>query len=291
MARKALIVGIDNYDLSRAIGPGPKDLPGCANDAIEIRVLLSEVYGFGSGEMQSLLSKRATTKRIKSKLDWLVRDATAGDTLFFYFSGHGGFARLRKMDVDDDDGFATGGLRDKLSEFLCPADYNIDRESFVSDALMKQYFEDLPPGVRMEAVLDCCHAGGILETIPVSTAQTDAPTAPGGVVPADIAARADDGEDLPTASITGTLAARRKKTVAWQACMEGQESFTVSANNRRISAFTHSLCAAIRELGPTARRRSLLSRARQLVRGFNVNQKPILTCKRKTRDKPFLWHA
>src|SRR3990172_4884819 len=93
MANKALIVGINKYRLSGA------DLQGCVNDVTNIRYILIKYLGFKVKDIRALVDARATKKGIMDRLEWLVRDAKAGDRLLFHFSGHG--SQIRDRDGDE----------------------------------------------------------------------------------------------------------------------------------------------------------------------------------------------
>ena len=81
MSCKALIVGVNKYKL-----PG-SDLQGCVNDATNIRDILLKYYGFSISSIRVLTDDRATKKAIMDRLNWLVKDAKAGDKLPLSFLG------------------------------------------------------------------------------------------------------------------------------------------------------------------------------------------------------------
>lgn len=80
-----------------------------------------------------------------------MKDNQPGDSLVFYFSGHG----LRQPDFfyDELDGF---------DETICPLDFRtagmiIDNE--INDTIVKP----LKMGVKLHAIIDACHSGTILD--------------------------------------------------------------------------------------------------------------------------------
>src|SRR5512147_885709 len=88
MARKALLVGINDY---APIGAGGPDLRGCVNDVRDMAHTLN-VLGIvpaAPGSMRLLTDGRATRKGIMDGLRWLLTGAKRNDTLVFYYSGHG----------------------------------------------------------------------------------------------------------------------------------------------------------------------------------------------------------
>jgi len=143
MTKRALLVGINYPGTSHA-------LRGCVNDVHAILDLLTTHYGFDQNNIGVLTDELATTQNIKDSLDWLVRDAIPGDTLFFHYSGHGS----QIMDDSDPDYEPDG-----LDEILCPVDLDWNTKVIRDDDL-KRVFDKVPLGVNLTAVLDCCHSGG-----------------------------------------------------------------------------------------------------------------------------------
>ena len=82
MAKKALIVGINNY-------PGTvNDLPSCIDDAKNFEELISQ-KPFGFTAIKRLRDAKATVKAVEDGLKWLFKDAKSDDQLVFFYSGHG----------------------------------------------------------------------------------------------------------------------------------------------------------------------------------------------------------
>lgn len=145
MPSKALIVGINDY---APTGPGGPDLNGCVNDAKDMAVTLNAigVVPLTPSRMQILTNNNATRARILAGLNWLVTGARRGDTLVFYYSGHGSYV------VD------TGGDEpDRRDETICPHDYAT--AGHLKDDDLRAIFRTLPAGVNLEVILDSCHSG------------------------------------------------------------------------------------------------------------------------------------
>ena len=141
--KKALLVGINYPGTSHA-------LRGCVNDVVAMSHLLSEKYGFEAKNKRMLTDASATTKNILDRLEWLVKDAKAGDVLYFHYSGHGS----QFIDQRYDDDFEPDGL----DEILCPVDLNW-RDKMIRDDDLRRIFNKVPEGVNLTVVLDCCHSG------------------------------------------------------------------------------------------------------------------------------------
>eukprot|EP00835_Amoeboradix_gromovi_P000259 NODE_9_length_47730_cov_0.323718.p10 type:complete len:346 gc:universal NODE_9_length_47730_cov_0.323718:23013-24050(+) len=144
--RKALFVGI-NYFGTKA------ELRGCINDVKNIREWLEQNYKFD--EMKVLTDDNKddmpTHANMVSAFKWLVKDAKRGDSLFFHFSGHGGFI----ADKDNDE-------HDCQDETIIPVDYE-KAGQITDDELHELLVVGLPEGVRLTCLFDCCHSGSALD--------------------------------------------------------------------------------------------------------------------------------
>jgi metacaspase-1 len=141
--RKALICGINEYQ-----NPN-NNLSGCVNDAKDVASTL-QILGFPPTKMRLLLNEQASTEGILKGLDWLVKDAVAGDVLIFYYSGHGS----QVADLDDNEEL------DRYDEIICPWDISWRDNKYVTDDQLYDYFtKKLPVGVRTDVILDSCFSG------------------------------------------------------------------------------------------------------------------------------------
>lgn len=143
--RKALLIGI-NYNGTRA------QLRGCVNDAKNIqRLLLQNGFQDDSRHMVLLADEggghRPTKENILKGFQWLVQGVAPGDVLFFHFSGHG-------AQVPDKSGMEADGF----NETILPVDYSRAGQ-IADDILWASLVHPLPSGVRMTAIMDCCHSG------------------------------------------------------------------------------------------------------------------------------------
>lgn len=126
----AVIAGVSDYMY------GDQDLNYCDDDARELSQVLSPVWG--SGHIRLLTDWQATKANILNAIDWLAANAGAGDTVLFYFSGHGS---------DYQDGY------------FCPSDSltyawgNDISSSQLASAFLPVQAE------KIVIILDCCHAG------------------------------------------------------------------------------------------------------------------------------------
>jgi len=148
--RKALLIGI-NYKGTKA------ELRGCVNDVKNMKDLLIR-NGFRDDPTSMCVlvddyrsgvhpNDSPTKNNIQKALNWLVHNVCSGDVLFFHFSGHG-------AQVPDKTGIESDGF----NETILPVDYNRAGQ-IVDDELWGRLVYKLPNGVRLTAVMDCCHSG------------------------------------------------------------------------------------------------------------------------------------
>jgi len=146
--RKALFIGI-NYKGQKG------ELRGCINDVNNIKQFLTS--NFKIDEMliltddQSDPSKIPTRANILAGFRWLRNGAKAGDSLIMHYSGHGG--SVKDTDGDEEDG---------MDETLVPVDYQ-KAGQIVDDEVHDVLVRGLPKGVRLTAIMDCCHSESILD--------------------------------------------------------------------------------------------------------------------------------
>merc|ERR1711874_890022 len=113
--------------------------------------LLTQTYGWSVDSIRTLTdddkSKMPTRQNIEEGLRWLVQDVEPGDVLFFHFSGHG-------AQQEDPHGYEEDGM----NETILPVDFK-SSGMMTDDHLGELIVRHLPEGVRLTAVMDCCHSG------------------------------------------------------------------------------------------------------------------------------------
>eukprot|EP01065_Artemidia_motanka_P021706 TRINITY_DN2595_c0_g1_i1.p1 TRINITY_DN2595_c0_g1~~TRINITY_DN2595_c0_g1_i1.p1 ORF type:complete len:443 (+),score=142.00 TRINITY_DN2595_c0_g1_i1:65-1393(+) len=141
-------------------------LRGCCNDVLRMvkyiesegfretedrmKVLLDPIDYEGVSDLQ-VTPELPTKANILKVIDWLAENAEPGDTVFFHYSGHG--TQVKDLDGDEEDG---------MDEALVPMDYQ--KAGFITDdTLYEKLCKSLPAGVRVFAMMDCCHSGTILD--------------------------------------------------------------------------------------------------------------------------------
>lgn len=138
------MIGI-NYRGTRA------ELRGCIKDVHNMQRLLTETFGWRPDAIRTLTDDNPrhmpTRENIIKQLHWLADGARAGDVLFFHYSGHG-------AQKEDPHGYEEDGM----NETIIPVDFQSSgqiTDDEISDIIVKP----LPEGLRLTAVMDCCHSG------------------------------------------------------------------------------------------------------------------------------------
>ncbi|KAK7302531.1 hypothetical protein RJT34_13423 [Clitoria ternatea] len=132
-------------------------LEGTVNDVNNIKRLLLDKFQFPIQCIRVLTEEKdpsliPTKRNIEESLKWLVRDCQSGDSLVFYFSGHG----LQQPEFD------RGDEIDGLDETICPLDF-ITEGMITDNEINSMIVQPLQNGVRLHAILDTCHSGTTLD--------------------------------------------------------------------------------------------------------------------------------
>lgn len=140
---KALLVGIDYKGT-------PFQLNGCINDVTSITQFLL-TKNIKSNEIYSLTdntSLKPTKTNILNSFTKMLKDASGGDQLVFFYSGHGSTVNKAKPNVFE-----------KFDDVLL----TIDFDYIVDDELNAVIQANLKPGVKLFVLFDCCHSGTMLD--------------------------------------------------------------------------------------------------------------------------------
>ncbi|KAM7263389.1 hypothetical protein ACFE04_001072 [Oxalis oulophora] len=148
--KRALLCGV-SYNKSK------HKLKGPLNDVNNMRELLIKTFHFKKEWIRVLTEeepsdKYAPTKvNIMESLEWLVKDCKHGDSLVFYFSGHG----LRQPEFDGKEG-------DGFDETICPVDF-AENGMIRDNELYTTIVKPLKKGTKLHAIIDACHSGSVLD--------------------------------------------------------------------------------------------------------------------------------
>lgn len=228
---RAVLVGVDEYERS--------DIPplrGCVNDVLLVRWLLKTRFGVPNEDIRVLVNRRATKANIVSRLSAAIGQSEPGDTIVFYFSGHG--SQIRDRDGDE--------LTDALDELICPHDMDWDRGTYLIDDDLDRALSELPPGVVLEALFDCCFWGAgprrLSPELPIQPLRSDLRFLP---PPIDVLARAEGDEDRLDYHRLAGCGVFTDGNVLWAASAEGQPAGEDYLDGRAHGIFTFYGCRFI----------------------------------------------
>lgn len=145
MAKRAVVVGINDYSQQQSLPPGWSvgNLSGCVADAESIRDLLTNSFGFQV--TSSFTDQAATRDAILQAVQAILSASEAGDVVCFFHSGHGG-----RFPADP-------ANTNRYYESIIPASGSpiTDLDVFnLANALDQSV-------VNFTLVLDSCYSGGI----------------------------------------------------------------------------------------------------------------------------------
>jgi hypothetical protein len=147
MVKKALLIGINYKGTS-------DELRGCINDVKNIQSILINNCDYLNENIRMLTEEhefKPTRENIENNIKWLISNCMAGDTLIFYYSGHGYYA-------NDENGDEI----DKKDEVLIPLDYDT-KGVITDDWLYQNMVVKVPKNVKLWGFADCCHSGTMLD--------------------------------------------------------------------------------------------------------------------------------
>lgn len=282
MARKALLVGINDY---APVGAGGPDLRGCVNDVRDMATTLNAlgIVRATPGTMQILTDARATRAAILQGFQWLVRGAKKGDVLIFYYSGHGSYV----ADVSGDE-------VDRRDETICPHDFAT--AGMIKDDDLRSMLRGLAVGVNLDVILDSCHSGsGTRAALALAGMPEEQSVSYRFIDPAiDWAFFLDlepslprqgllrpqpDGEEeapAPGGGLRQAVVVPGLNHVLWAGCRDNQTSAEAPVGGVWRGAFTYCFCKALRRAGTTITRRRLDALVSADVAGLGHSQVPQL---------------
>ena len=135
----ALVVGINDYDTVQ-------DLNYAVEDALAIKNMLINQYGFKRSNVRYLIDKEATQSNIKKELSNLRKKVGENDRVVFYFAGHG---ETEELGIDEGD-----------IGFLLPSDADAD-DLYYSAIDMEELkrISTMSKAKHMLFLVDACYGG------------------------------------------------------------------------------------------------------------------------------------
>lgn len=272
MKKKALLVGINAYPDS--------PLNGCVNDVITMNQVITEKFGFTqSTHKRMLVDQSATTANILDRLEWLVDGAQAGDVLLFHYSGHGS----QMVDVD----YNTEEEPDGMDEIICPIDLDW-RSKVIKDDDLSRIFKQVPEGVNLTVLLDCCHSGqGLRDLGNTPNKSRYLPT------PVDILNRSY-GKDLAPKSrgikIKNVGTDENLAGVLLSGCRSNQTSADawIQVTGKYMGAFTYYLTQSLQKYDWSVAHNQLIKEVNKKLKKAGYEQQPELNCPEALLKNKFL---
>lgn len=228
-AKKALLVGINEY-------PGTiEDLIACHNDVALVRSYLRDILGFEESEILELKDAQATAEGITRAIkEHLIKGTEPGDTIVFYYAGHG--TGVKDLDGDEADG---------IDEALMPYDFDATNPTtWITDDLIFELFQRVPTH-KVIMILDCCHSG--TGNRGGSAPQTD--EAGGRIRFSDQGYRTFEMEHEDAYRESRSILSVRQHPdhLFLAACQDSQFSWESIFDGNPHGFFTHTLIKALRE--------------------------------------------
>lgn len=241
MAKKAFLVGINTYNGA--------PLNGCVNDVNDMATYLKK-QGF---TCTILTDAQATRTNILKGLKTLVSGVTAGDVIYFHYSGHGSQVPDRNRDE-----------KDGKDEIICPVDIDFYRGIYITDDELNGIFNNLPASVTIEIVLDCCHSGTGLRDISPDCADRYLPC------PEDLTV-----EQVATSRELVLVEPKISNSILWGGCRDTETSADARISGRFNGAMTYYL---LQSLKTTTVRKDLEKTLSSNLQRYGYSQHPQLEC-------------
>ncbi|KAJ1396508.1 Caspase domain [Sesbania bispinosa] len=153
-SKRAVLFGISYANT------GAPRLKGSVYNAHSMKYFLINQLGFPTDSICMLTGpaddseeedRIPTKQNMRMAMRWLVEGCQAGDSLVFYFCGHG--SRVKDLNRDEVDG---------CDEALCPVDYEHEGK-IVDDEINATIVRPLPQGAKLHALVDASFSGTILD--------------------------------------------------------------------------------------------------------------------------------
>ncbi|MEO5333993.1 MAG: caspase family protein [Magnetococcus sp. YQC-5] len=275
MAKKALLVGINQYAHINPLGGCVNDVKDMANTLTALNVIQPR-----PGDLRILTDGNATRAKILDGLKWLVGGAKKGDLLIFHYSGHGSYV------VD-----TNGEEVDGKDETICPQDMRVDSDMITDDTLAELFKTINPNEITLEVFLDSCHSGTATRGLRDGGENT---TSIRSITPSlDYSFFADAKPGLVSRKLFHHRTSRtsvlvpKMNHILWAGCKSDQTSGENVIGGVRRGYFTYSLCKCLRGTGVKVVRTKLESQVSIYVKNLsNSSQTPQLECDATNMGQP-----
>ncbi|OIW13634.1 hypothetical protein TanjilG_07976 [Lupinus angustifolius] len=241
-------------------------LKGSVNDVVNMKELLVNNFKYPIGCIRILTEEEKypnlipTRQNILKSIEWLVNDCKAGDSLVFYFSGHG--LNVADSNRDEIDGF---------HESICPVDFTTEG-MITDDELNSTLVRPLKKGVTLHAIVDAGRSGTVLDLTYVYNKKRD------------IWEQENHNTTTSKKCTSGGVA------ICLSACEDSQiaSDSTTFVQNKTNGVLTYLFTKTIREC-PGITYRSLLNMMRSEIEKINASNNIMkLIFQRKVAQDPLL---
>jgi hypothetical protein len=153
----ALVVGINKYYDKPGVLHNTL-LHGCVNDAMSMKNLLLQQFGFNEKNIHALFDEQATKANLITALTKILANAKAGDAVVFYYSGHGSWMINRAQNKYD------SVLKRHMNQAMVMSNLYADNlNCLVRDAELKKITNKfVDRGIVFTQIADCCYSGKIM---------------------------------------------------------------------------------------------------------------------------------
>lgn len=258
----ALLVGINEYHPRS----GVSSLAGCVNDMRSVKKFIKKQYAELEPDCEELTNAQATRANIITAFrSQLVDKATAGDTVLFFYAGHGSYTQsassFKKFDPL---------LQD---ETLVCYDSRLSGKYDLTDKEIAVLLSEIEEGVHIAVIADSCHSASLTRSQRPNQEATTGPKA--RHTPGTNEDRALESYLLKPDNFYATQASvqiPRSKHVLMSAC--SRDELAWETEDQR-GLFTTSLLKVLKQ-NPNISYRDLFARVRSLVYYTDQNQLPTL---------------
>ena len=127
----------------------------------DVESMAAVLPNFGFTEIHQLTGQKATRREILAELDkYIIEEPKSGDTVLFYFAGHGSQRTNSKS-----------AKLDHLDETIVPADAYKGEFDIRDKELARKFNLAIDKGIRLIAIFDSCHSGTMARGIKVGKAR------------------------------------------------------------------------------------------------------------------------
>lgn len=227
-ADRALLLGV-----SETPGLSPEVLDGPETDVLLMDSFLREELGFDRENILILTNAEVTkANAINAIENWLIDGTSAGDRVFFYWSGHG--SQLSDISGDEPDG---------LDETLVTYDFSSGQS--LSDDELNALFSRIPDR-QITMVVDACHSGTIRRGDP--SFDPNQPTARKASVadPVPIYQETNEAIDFFEPAFRD-VEESNASIVVWSASASGQLAYTDNSARPPRGLFTQGIIDGMRQ--------------------------------------------